>query len=105
MCALVRGVSAERSQSRRDDGRAGSRGRSLHSASLGAEDIACPGQGVPSPQAVSRPELANGRECAAASGIRDGSGPPAIDLQGLVANHRKRRTLRAWVVSVTEKVL
>ena len=44
-------------------------------------------------------------QCAAASGVRDGSRPPATGLQEQVANHRKRLWLRALVVSVTEKVL
>ena len=44
-------------------------------------------------------------QCAAASGIRDGSRPPATGLQEQVANHRKRLWLRVMVVSVTEKVL
>lgn len=43
--------------------------------------------------------------CAAASGVRDGSRPPATGLQEQVANRRKRLWLRAMVVSVTEKVL
>ena len=43
--------------------------------------------------------------CAAASGVRDGSRPPATGLQEQVANRRKRLWLRALVVSVTEKVL
>ncbi len=43
--------------------------------------------------------------CAAASGVRDGSRPPATGLQEQVANHRKRLWLRVMVVSVTEKVL
>ena len=38
------------------------------------------------------------------SGIRDGSRSPITGLQGLVINHRKRHLLRAFVVSVTEKV-
>ena len=41
--------------------------------------------------------------CAAASGVRDGSRPPATGLQEQVANRRKRLWLRAMVVSVTEK--
>jgi len=44
-------------------------------------------------------------QCAAASGVRDGSRPPATGLQEQVANRRKRLWLRAMVVSVTEKVL
>ncbi len=44
-------------------------------------------------------------QCAAASGVRDGSQPPATGLQEQVANRRKRLWLRAMVVSVTEKVL
>ena len=44
-------------------------------------------------------------QCAAASGVRDGSRPPATGLQEQVANRRKRLWLRALVVSVTEKVL
>jgi hypothetical protein len=47
--------------------------------------------------------VAGGRECAAASGVRDGGRPPAIGLQEQVANHRKRRGSKARVVSVTEK--
>src|SRR3954447_11287748 len=47
--------------------------------------------------------LVEGRECAAASGVRDGGRPPAIGLQEQVANHRKRRGSKARVVSVTEK--
>ena len=43
------------------------------------------------------------RQCAAASGVRDGGWPPAIGLQEQVANHRKRRGSKARVVSVTEK--
>ena len=43
------------------------------------------------------------RECAAASGVRDGGWPPAIGLQEQVANRRKRRGSKARVVSVTEK--
>ncbi|OHB60048.1 MAG: hypothetical protein A2168_03715 [Planctomycetes bacterium RBG_13_50_24] len=43
--------------------------------------------------------------CAAASGVRDGSRPPATGLQEQVANHRKRLWLRVMVVRVTEKVL
>jgi hypothetical protein len=43
------------------------------------------------------------RQCAAASGVRDGGGPPAIGLQEQVANRRKRRGSKARVVSVTEK--
>jgi len=35
--------------------------------------------------------------------VRDGGRPPAIGLQEQVANHRKRRWSKAWVVSVTEK--
>src|SRR5205814_3757080 len=42
-------------------------------------------------------------QCAAASGVRDGGRPPASGLQEQVANHRKRRGPKAWVVSVTEK--
>jgi len=42
-------------------------------------------------------------KCAAASGVRDGGGPPAIGLQEQVANRRKRRGSKARVVSVTEK--
>jgi hypothetical protein len=48
-------------------------------------------------------ELALRRECAAASGVRDGGWPPATSLQEPVANHRKRRGSKARVVSVTEK--
>ena len=47
--------------------------------------------------------LGLGRECAAASGVRDGGRPPAIGLQEQVANHRKRRGAKVRVVSVTEK--
>ena len=47
--------------------------------------------------------LAGGRECAAASGVRDGGRPPATGLQERVANHRKRRGSKARVVSVAEK--
>ncbi len=43
------------------------------------------------------------RVCAAASGVRDGSRPPATGLQEQVANRRKRLWSRAMVVSVTEK--
>jgi hypothetical protein len=42
-------------------------------------------------------------QCAAASGVRDGGRPSAIDLQELIANHCKRRWTKARVVSVTEK--
>ena len=35
--------------------------------------------------------------------MRDGGRPPAIGLQEQIANHRKRRRSKAWVVSVTEK--
>ena len=42
---------------------------------------------------------------AAASGVRDGSRPPATGLQEQVANHRKWLWSKAAVVSVTEKVL
>jgi hypothetical protein len=44
-----------------------------------------------------------GHQCAAASGVRDGGRPPATGLQEQVANHRKRRGSKGWVVSVTEK--
>ena len=47
--------------------------------------------------------MAGGRECAAASGVRDGGRPPAIGLQEQVANLSKRRGSKARVVSVTEK--
>ena len=47
--------------------------------------------------------MAGGRECAAASGVRDGGRPPVTGLQEQVANHRKRRGSKARVVSVTEK--
>ena len=47
--------------------------------------------------------VVGGRECAAASGVRDGGWPPAIGLQEQVANRRKRRGSKARVVSVTEK--
>ena len=47
--------------------------------------------------------MAGGRECAAASGVRDGGRPPAIGLQEQVANHRKRRGAEARVGSVTDK--
>ncbi|MHC1761420.1 MAG: hypothetical protein AB9917_18295 [Negativicutes bacterium] len=43
-------------------------------------------------------------QCAAASSIRDEGRPLAIGLQEQVANHRKRRKSKVWVVSVTEKV-
>ena len=43
--------------------------------------------------------------CAAASGVSDGSRPPATGLQEQVANRHKRLWLRAMVVSVMEKVL
>lgn len=62
MRTLVRGVCAERLQSRGIKGRAGSGGRSLDRAPLGIEDIACPGQGVAPSQAASRSELAHGRD-------------------------------------------
>ena len=42
-------------------------------------------------------------KCATASGVGDGGRPLAIGLQEQVANHRKRRRSKAWVVSVTEK--
>ena len=52
-----------------------------------------------------------GHKCAAASGVGDGrcdndkeSRTPAIGLQELVANHRKRLWSKALVVSVAEKV-
>jgi len=35
--------------------------------------------------------------------VRDGGRPPAAGLQEQVANHRKRRGSKAWVVSDTEK--
>ena len=44
-------------------------------------------------------------QCAAASGVRDGSRSPATGFQEQVANRRKRLWLIAIVVSVTEKVL
>jgi len=44
-------------------------------------------------------------QCAAASGVRDGSRPPATGLQEQVANRHRRLWLRAMVVSVMEKVL
>jgi hypothetical protein len=47
--------------------------------------------------------VGDGRECAAASGVRDGGWPPAIGLQEQIANHRKRHGSKARVVSVTEK--
>jgi len=47
--------------------------------------------------------LVTRRVCAAASGVRDGSRPPATGLQEQVANRRKRLWSRAMVVSVTEK--
>ena len=49
------------------------------------------------------PDVGDRRECAAASGVRDGGWPPAIGLQEQVANRRKRRGSKARVVSVTEK--
>ena len=49
--------------------------------------------------------MAGGYQCAAESGVRDGSRSPAIGLQERMANHRKRLWLRALVVSVTEKML
>ena len=49
------------------------------------------------------PDVGHRRQCAAASGVRDGGRPPAIGLQEQVANHRKRRGSKARVVSVTEK--
>jgi hypothetical protein len=45
-----------------------------------------------------------GHQCAAESGVGDEGRPLAIGLQEQVANHRKRRWSKAWVVSVTEKV-
>ena len=51
-----------------------------------------------------RDKIETTRQCAAASGVRDGSRPPATGLQEQVANRRKRLWLRAMVVSVTEKV-
>ena len=56
---------------------------------------------------VSRPQPTVGcrHQCAAASGVRDGSRPPATGLQEQVANHRKWLWSKAAVVSVTEKVL
>ena len=51
------------------------------------------------------PRLGGRHKCAAASGVRDGGGPPAIGLQERIANHRKRRWSKAGVVSVTEKAL
>ena len=48
-------------------------------------------------------DVGHRRQCAAASGVRDGGRPPAIGLQEQVANHRKRRGSKARVVSVTEK--
>src|SRR5262249_2080495 len=50
-----------------------------------------------------QPALADRLQCAAASGVRDEGGSLAIGLQEQVANHRKRRWSKAWVVSVTEK--
>ena len=49
--------------------------------------------------------LVRRHQCAAASGVRDGSRPPATGLQEQVANHRKWLWSKAAVGSVTEKVL
>src|ERR1700733_9900649 len=54
-------------------------------------------------RATDRAVVAYRRECAAASGVRDGGRSPAPGLQEQVANHRKRRGSKAQVVSVTEK--
>jgi hypothetical protein len=49
------------------------------------------------------PAWGGGYQCAAASDVGDGGGPPATGLQEQVANRRKRRGSKARVVSVTEK--
>ena len=49
--------------------------------------------------------MGGGHQCAAESGVGDGSRSPAIGLQERVANHHKRLWSRAMVVSVMEKVL
>ena len=49
--------------------------------------------------------LVSNCQCAATSGVRDGSRPPATVLQEQVANRHRRLWLRAMVVSVMEKVL
>ena len=54
---------------------------------------------------ATEPDLGDGHQCAAGSGVRDGGWSPAIGLQERVANHRKRRWSKAGVVSVTEKAL
>jgi hypothetical protein len=57
----------------------------------------------PVPGAETERLVGLGLQCAAASGVRDGGGPPATGLQEQVANRRKRRGSKARVVSVTEK--
>ena len=52
-----------------------------------------------------QPTVGCRHQCAAASGVRDGSRLPATGLQEQVANHRKWLWSKAAVVSVTEKVL
>src|SRR5512147_3129080 len=52
---------------------------------------------------AAKPSVGRRHQCAAASGVRDGGGPPATGLQEQVANRRKRRGSKARVVSVTEK--
>src|SRR5262245_29254606 len=59
-CALVRRVSLELSAYRRTDGGARGRGRSLHSPALGGQIQPPLGRGVPSAQASSVGELADG---------------------------------------------
>ena len=54
---------------------------------------------------AAEPGVGGRHQCAAASGVRDGGRSPATSLQERVANHRKRRWSKAWVVSVTEKAL
>ena len=70
-------------------------------AAPGAQDIPLPAARPEDCRA--EPRVGGRRECAAASGVRDGGRSPAISLQERVANHRKRRWSKARVVSVTEK--
>src|SRR5271166_6921422 len=76
----------------------------------GHEQSRARAQDIPLPAARpedyrAEPRVGGRRECAAASGVRDGGWSPAIGLQERVANHRKRRGSKAKVVSATEKAL
>jgi hypothetical protein len=66
-------------------------GQALHPGVREALAPLCPCSG---------PIMARGRECAAASGVRDGGRSPATGLQQQIANHRKRRGSKARIVSV-----